>query len=67
MLNIFKLVYYALISGHPGGFTPGNPQAFAPRHSQIPPTLRANILPQKATTVPPTGSLLVWKDSQIVT
>ena len=26
----------ALISGHPGGVTPGNPRAFAPRHLQIP-------------------------------
>ena len=22
----------ALISGHPGGLTPGNPRAFTPRH-----------------------------------
>ena len=29
---------YALISGHPGGLTLGNPRAFAPRHLQIPPT-----------------------------
>ena len=29
---------YAVISGHPGGLTQGNPQAFAPRHLQIPPT-----------------------------
>ena len=28
---------YALISGHPGGLTPGNPQAFVPRHLRIPP------------------------------
>ena len=27
-----------LISGHPGGLTPVNPRAFAPRHCQIPPT-----------------------------
>ena len=27
---------------------------------------RANILPQKATTVPPPGSI-IWNDSQIVT
>ena len=31
-------VLNALISGHPGGLTPGNPQAFAPRHLRIPPT-----------------------------
>ena len=28
----------ALISGHPGELTPGNPRAFAPRHLQIPTT-----------------------------
>ena len=28
----------ALISGHPGGLTPGNPREFAPIHLQIPPT-----------------------------
>lgn len=28
----------APISGHPGGLTPGNPRAFAPRHLQISPT-----------------------------
>ena len=28
----------ALISGHSGGLTPGNPWAFEPRHLPIPPT-----------------------------
>ena len=30
--------FNALISGHPRGLALGNPQAFAPRHLQIPPT-----------------------------
>ena len=33
-----KLKVNALISSQPGGLTPGNPRAFAPRHCQIPPT-----------------------------
>ena len=40
----------ALISGHPGGVTPGNPRAFAQRCLQIPPP-RNNIVQQKATIV----------------
>ena len=31
-----QVVRNALMSGHPGGVTPGNPRAFAPRHLQIP-------------------------------
>ena len=33
-----KLKGNALMSSQPGGLTPGNPRAFAPRHCQIPPT-----------------------------
>ena len=55
---------YALISGHPGGLTLGNPRHL---HQDIckfhlP---RANILPQKVTTAPPPGGM-IRKDSQIV-
>ena len=38
---VFVMFFYcsnALVSSHPGGLTPGNPRAFAPRHLQIPPT-----------------------------
>ena len=41
LILVFVMFLYcsnALISGHPGGLTPGNPWAFAPRHLQIPPT-----------------------------
>ena len=48
--------YYALISGHPGGLTPGNPRAFSPRHLQIPPTQGTYSSTEKATTVPPPGA-----------
>ena len=48
------------------GLTPGNHRAFAPRHLQIIQLPRANILPQKATTVPPPGGI-IWKDPRIVT
>ena len=42
---------YALISGHPGELSPGNP-------TKPIPSTKANILPQKATTVPPSGSII---------
>ena len=34
----FTSLFNALISGHPQGLTPRNPQAFATRHLKIPPT-----------------------------
>ena len=34
----FLRIMHSLISGHPGGLTPGNPRAFATRQLQIPPT-----------------------------
>ena len=45
----------ALISGHPGGLTPGKPRAFAPSHLQIPPT-QGQYSSTKATTVPLPGA-----------
>ena len=47
-------VYYALISGHPGGVTPGNPRAFAPRHLQIPLT-QGQYSSTKSYHCPPPG------------
>ena len=58
----FRRNTYALISGHPGGLTPGNPRVFAPRHLQIP-LPKSNIFPEKATIVPPPGE---HKQKQLV-
>ena len=47
----------ALISGHPGGLTLGNPQAFAPRHLQIPPT-QGQYSSTKTYHCPSPGSII---------
>ena len=42
LILVFVMFFYcsnALISGHPGELTPGNPQTFAPRHLQISPVI----------------------------
>ena len=54
--HLQKLTRYALISGHPGGLTPGNPRTFVPRHSQIPPTQGQVFLHKKLPLALPRGA-----------
>ena len=54
--TFIKLLSIATHSGYPGGLTPRNPWAFAPRHLQIPPT-QVQYSSQIATTVSP-GSII---------
>ena len=56
-VEYFSTPNYALISGHPGGLTTGNPQAFAPRHLQIPPT-QGQYSSTKSYHCPSPGSII---------